>query len=180
MAGPGAGRGYAAVGRGALWFRPCGTGDVGACAQLEAAGYPPDEAASPSVLKQRQVDAPGAFLVAEREGSGPVGFICGTQTTKDVLTHASMSRHESGGRTLCIHSVCVAKGERRAGVGSRLLQTYLQTLPASLPEVSSVRLICKEHLIGFYGAAGFREEGPSPVVHGADPWIEMSCNVDHS
>lgn len=34
-----------------------------------------------------------------------VGFICGTQTTADKLTHHSMQHHEKDGRTLCIHSV---------------------------------------------------------------------------
>ena len=174
------GPGYAAVAPGALWFRPCGPGDVGACACLEAAGYPADEAASPETLERRQAEAPGGFLVAEREGSGVVGFVCGTQTAAAGLTHESMARHDPGGRTLCIHSVCVAEGERRAGVGSRLLQAYLRTVPASLPEVASVRLICKEHLLGFYTGAGFRVEGPSPVVHGADPWTEMGLEIDSS
>ena len=184
VVGPGAqgraGRGYAAVARGALWFRPCGPGDVGTCAALEAAGYPADEAASPEALERRQAEAPGGFLVAEREGSGVVGFVCGTQTAADGLTHESMARHDPGGRTLCIHSVCVAEEERRAGVGSRLLQAYLRAVPAALPGVASVRLICKEHLLGFYAAAGFRVEGPSPVVHGADPWTEMGLEIDAS
>ena len=34
-----------------------------------------------------------------------IGFICGTQTTADKLTHHSMGHHEKDGRTLCVHSV---------------------------------------------------------------------------
>lgn len=39
--------------------------------------------------------------------------------------------------------------------------------------MTEMRLICKEPLVPLYAKAGFREVGPSPVVHGADPWIEM-------
>ncbi len=34
-----------------------------------------------------------------------VGFICGTLTTAERLTHHSMQHHEKDGQTLCIHSV---------------------------------------------------------------------------
>jgi len=37
-----------------------------------------------------------------------------------------------------------------------------------------VRLLCKEELVPLYAASGFRLVGPSPVVHGQDPWMEMA------
>ncbi len=37
-----------------------------------------------------------------------VGFICGTLTAAERLTHRSMQHHEKEGRTLCIHSVSTA------------------------------------------------------------------------
>ena len=38
-------------------------------------------------------------------------------------------------------------------------------------------LICKEPLVALYSKAGFQVVGPSEVVHGADPWIEMSMKL---
>lgn len=36
-----------------------------------------------------------------------------------------------------------------------------------------MRLICKQQLVPLYEGAGFAMVGPSPVVHGKDPWFEM-------
>lgn len=40
-----------------------------------------------------------------------------------------------------------------------------------------MRLICKEPLVPLYRKARFEVVGPSPVVHGSDPWIEMALRV---
>lgn len=46
---------------------------------------------------------------AENGKSAPldeiVGFVCGTLTAAERLTHHSMQHHEKEGHTLCIHSV---------------------------------------------------------------------------
>ncbi|EIE27825.1 hypothetical protein COCSUDRAFT_83445 [Coccomyxa subellipsoidea C-169] len=47
----------------------------------------------------------------------------------------------------------------------------------TLPELTTVRLICKKDLIGLYSAAGFEMVGPSDVEHGKDPWYEMKLKL---
>ena len=164
---------YRPVAAAEAFFRPCRPADVARAAALEAASYPADEAASREALEFRQREAGAAFVVAEKAGA-VVGFVCGTQTHAGALTHDSMGTHEAGGHLLCIHSVCVEEKERRRGLGLRLLKAYLVLVGGTLPEVTAVRLICKAHLINFYEQAGFAVVGPSPVVHGADPWTEMA------
>ena len=44
-------------------------------------------------------------------------------------------------------------------------------------QVTSVRLISKQHLTLLYAGAGFTNLGPSSVVHGKDQWIEMEYKV---
>jgi len=153
-------------------FRPCEAGDVARCFELEVAGYPADEAASLEGLTFRQAKAGEFFMVAEEE-SAVRGFVCGTLSAGSTLEHDTMSDHVPEGRLLCIHSVCVEEAWRRRKLGSRLLSAYLRFVAGVAPHVEEVRLICKEHLVSFYEAGGFAVVGPSPVVHGADSWIEM-------
>mmetsp|Transcript_24320 Transcript_24320/g.76619 ORF Transcript_24320/g.76619 Transcript_24320/m.76619 type:complete len:118 (-) Transcript_24320:2045-2398(-) len=112
------------------------------------------------------------------KGEGVAGFVNGTLAKSRELTHESMSSHDPEGTTLCIHSVCVAEPERRKGLGLRMLKAYVGFVQQTTPELVSIRLICKEHLVGFYEAGGFGKVGPSPVVHGKDPWIEMAMDLE--
>lgn len=163
-------------------FRFASGDDVDTIASIEADGYPPDEAASVESMRFRQEKAPGAFMVAVREGSDKdeqiAGYVCGTCSTSSRLEHESMSNHVPNGKTLCIHSVCVQKDLMRKGLGSAMLKTYLKHMPGALEHVKECRLICKEHLVGFYTEAGFRLDGKSDVVHGKDPWFELSYFFD--
>jgi arylalkylamine N-acetyltransferase len=145
------------------------------CAELEAAGYPADEAASPERLEYRQRHAGDFFWVAHdaKADGGVVGFVCGTLCRGDALTAETMGTHDAEGSTLCVHSVCVDHAARRRGVASSLLRAYLRLLPGVAPALRSVRLIAKPHLTPLYTRAGFTLLGPSPVVHGEDAWLEF-------
>lgn len=105
-----------------------------------------------------------------------VGYICGTLTAADSLTHESMSKHDPDGRTLCIHSVCVAAEHQRKGIASRMLKAYLQYVQQTCPQAECARLICKKNLIALYKSTGFTVNGLSPVVHGQDPWYDMEVS----
>ncbi|CAI7782095.1 unnamed protein product [Closterium sp. NIES-54] len=155
-----------------LEFRTAAPSDLQRVHSLEEAGYPTDEAASLDSLTYRIHQASSVFLVATL-GSELVGFVCGTQTAKDELDHASMFTHDPQGRTLCIHSVCVGQEYRRQGIGLRLLKAYIKHVSTiEQPRLHSIRLLCKKPLIGLYEKAGFCLVGPSSVVHGRDPWFE--------
>lgn len=153
-------------------FRHPEPADLERIAALEARAYPADEAASPEKLAYRIATAADCFLLAEDEGGGLLGFVCGTRAPGEGLTHGSMSSHVAAGENLCIHSVVVDPDRRRAGVGTDLVRAYLERT-AELPGVQRALLICKEHLKGFYAANGFDLVGPSEVVYGQDPWFEM-------
>ena len=44
-------------------------------------------------------------------------------------------------------------------------------------QVTRVRLISKENLLPLYSGADFTNLGPSSIVHGKDPWIEMEYKM---
>ncbi|CAE7193666.1 unnamed protein product [Symbiodinium necroappetens] len=163
----------------ALAFRRVRKEDLEACASLEAASYPADEAASPENLALRQRVANDFFWGAFEKSNGSlVGFVCGTCAAGTSLTHESMEKHVPGGELLCVHSVVVQKHLRRKGVASAMLREYLRAVAAlhAAPGSSPPRacaLIAKAGLVSLYVNAGFQLVGLSPVVHGADPWFEL-------
>lgn len=92
-----------------------------------------------------------------------------------------MSRHESDGQYVAVHSVCVAASHRRQGIALNLMRSYLSRLESGLehmgrPKVRGVRLIAHEELVPLYQKAGFELVGLSEVSHGARPWYEMKLD----
>ena len=57
-----------------------------------------------------------------------------------------------------------------------MLQEYQQRM-ASETKTERVLLICKENLVGFYESCGFGLIGPSAVVHGQTPWVDMGLAI---
>ncbi|KAI0674264.1 acyl-CoA N-acyltransferase [Trametes maxima] len=146
---------------------------------IEVCGYPEDEAASLEAFRFRQSQAPELFLgayVPAQHGRTLIGYICATLSPDAVLTHASMSTHVPGTRSICIHSVCVDAAQRRQRVGLGLVREYVARAERAAREdgrYTRILLIAHEHLRGFYTQAGFVDLGLSEVVHGALPWFAM-------
>jgi len=162
------------------FFRGIELEDVERVADLEAGGYPEDEAASLESITFRAKSAPGCFIVAVKAGANGdevIGFVNGTLAKGETLKHETMSDHIPEGDLLCIHSVCVEEAHRRKKVGTRLLKAYVAYVQQSTPQAKRLALICKECLVGFYSSCGFEMVGPSDVVHGKDKWFEMKMDV---
>ena len=138
---------------------------------LEASSYPDDEAATPDKIEFRLKNANRYFLVCEKH-DGLVGFVNGTVTKEETLTHHSMSHHDDDGSLLCIHSVVVDPGQRRKGVGTFILKGYVEHIK-KLPNIRAIELLCKENLQAFYENAGFVYLGVSTVEHGSEKWLSM-------
>ncbi|CAK9004529.1 unnamed protein product, partial [Durusdinium trenchii] len=125
------------------------------CAELEAASYPEDEAASPESMAQRQRVAGDFFwALMDSKSSSLLGFVNGTCINGTTLTEEAMETHQPGGRLLCIHSVVVKEAHRRKGLALAMLQEYLRAV-AALQGGASTRpeacaLIAKGRLLSLY------------------------------
>jgi len=191
----------------ALRFAPCRRRDLARVTTLERASYPVDEAASAARLEMRQREAGDFFMVARAGGVNDdalddpeedeaddaldadarsiVGYVCGTLASGDVLDESTMATHDPSGDVLAIHSVCVDARFRRRGVGESALRHYVTRWivhddenDETTHKVRRVRLLCKEHLIGFYErSGGFALEGASAVEHGAETWFDMVLDL---
>ncbi|ETW75444.1 hypothetical protein HETIRDRAFT_25567, partial [Heterobasidion irregulare TC 32-1] len=154
---------------------------------MEVEGFPQDEAGSLATFAYRQSVAPSLFLGAFLPSPTPsalsgssrslIGYIDGTLSSSQILTHASMSTHVPGARSLCIHGVCVSRAYQRRRVASTLLKEYLRRASAAttggVAAYDRVLLIAHEDMRGLYEGVGFEYVGRSTVVHGDKPWFEM-------
>jgi len=179
-----------------LTYRKASPEDLPQLAELEAASYPEDEAATPNTIKFRIGEAADFFLVAElREDSGAerkekasasaiVGFVNGTLLKERKLAAEAMKHHDPRGTVLAIHSVVTNPRFRRRGWGQAMLREYIRRFEnashapdSALSQVDELVLLAHRHLLPFYEAVGFRTIGPSEVVHGKETWFECRYAV---
>ena len=117
-----------------------------------------------------------------------MGFITSTIVHGPLTEEGMEFVHFEEGDNICIHSVCVDRTFWRQGVGSQMLNHYVgrmktkfasknDTVESLNSAKKKISLICKEHLVGFYEACGFKEIGISSVCHGADSWIDMILEI---
>jgi ribosomal protein S18 acetylase RimI-like enzyme len=87
--------------------------------------------------------------------------------------------HNEDGQTICLHSLCVHPNFARKGLGSILLQSYVQRIKDS-GVGSRIALICRERYIQFYEKAGFKKIGPSKCQYGGGNWVDMVLDFEDS
>jgi predicted GNAT family N-acyltransferase len=143
--------------------------------QLESNSYPEDEKASEENLLYRLNNASDYFY-GIFENKKVIGYVCGTLSKNEKLTHESMFQHQSDGETLCIHSVVIEQSKRRKGLGIQMMKEYLNYVTKH-ENVKRILLLCKENLISFYQQCGFEFIGESNIVHGKEIWFEMKFKI---
>lgn len=109
-----------------------------------------------------------------------------------MRTPSAAEQKDSLARTVCAHGVVTAAPYRRRGIATALLKEYIHRLKAcvplgskaeeedteSFPSVERVALLCHNELQRLYERAGFVCTGPSTVVHGPRPWLEMCVDFN--
>jgi hypothetical protein len=69
----------------------------------------------------RLENAPSNFM-GLFENEELIGFVNGTKSSLEYLTHESMDKHEKDEISLCIHSLAIKESHRRNGFGKILLK----------------------------------------------------------
>lgn len=80
--------------------------------------------------------------------------------------------HQETGGTICIHSLAVAPGYQKMGLGTILAKAYIQRLKDSKC-AERIALLAHDHLVPFYTALGFENMGPSSVTSCGGGWNNM-------
>jgi len=164
-------------------FRTVRPTDIPACAEIEEASYPPDEAASKSALQYRQHHAAPYFRCAvipnekDDDNDTIIGYICSTRCRE--FSHESMSTHVPNGQLLAIHSVVVKEEYRRQGIAAAMLKGYVERVEEKNDGgIEKMVLLAKKELLTFYVDCGFSVVRPSAIEHGADQWYDLELVLD--
>jgi ribosomal protein S18 acetylase RimI-like enzyme len=156
-----------------MTLRTASLSDLPAVAALEAACFPPAEAAGEASLRARLTSFPDCFWLLF-QGETLVAMVNGMATDQPDLTDEMYDRanlHDPKGAWQMIFGVDTHPHFRRQGHASALLRAVIQE--ARKRGKQGLVLTCKAHLLGFYGALGFVSEGVSQSVHGGAVWYQM-------
>ena len=156
-----------------IYIRRGQTGDLDALAALEAACFPPAEAATAEQLKERLDHYAGHFWLLFR-GEQLIAFIDGFVTDEPDLRdemYENAGAHQEDGAWQMIFGLNTHPDDRRHGYAGLLIKRMIED--AREQGRKGLVLTCKEALIPYYRKFGFADEGVSASVHGGVTWYQM-------
>lgn len=147
--------------------------DAQRCAAIEAACFPPEQAASLRAMENRIAAYPRHVLLGELAGE-VVGFVMGPVIDQPTIVDemfADVSCHRDDGPYQSVFSLAVHPDFQRRGYGRQLLDALI--LQARRENRLAVTLTCREHKVAYYESFGFKNLGVAASVHGGVTWYDM-------
>lgn len=154
-------------------LRTASMSDLNALAAVEAACFPPAEAATKEEFAQRLRAYPSHFWVFEEAGN-IVSFVNGMVTDEPTIRdemYNDASLHREDGKWQAIFGVNTLPEYRRRGFAGLLLNAAAEDARAAGRR--GCILTCKDPLIHYYEQYGYRNLGVSRSVHGGAVWYDM-------
>ena len=157
-----------------MLIRTASIEDLDAVAAVEAACFPPAEAASREAFSDR-LKIYGNHFWLMFDGDKLVSFVDGFVTDEPDLTdemYAKADMHNENGAWQMIFGVNTLPEYRRHGYAGQLIEYAIRC--AREQRRKGVVLTCKDRLVHFYAKFGFQDEGVSEKsVHGGVVWHQM-------
>lgn len=158
---------------GTLVIRPAVMPDLDRCAEIEAACFPPGQAASRERIRSR-IEAYGDhFLVGELDGR-VVGYVMGPVIGQDTIADEMFGDAGCHSRTnpwQSVFSLAVDPEWQGRGYGRDLLDALIDL--AKKEQRKGVTLTCLDRKLAYYKSFGFEDRGVSGSVHGGSVWYDM-------
>jgi len=157
-----------------MTIRQAAMADLDALTAVEAACFPPAEAATREDFAARLAVYPNHFWLLEEDGrllSFVNGMVTDEPTIRDEM-FADASLHDPNGAWQAIFGVNTLPDYRRRGLAGRVLRQVIADAKAAGRR--GCILTCKDALIHYYAAFGFRALGVSTSVHGGAVWYDMT------
>ena len=162
-----------------MFIRKAKESDLDQITSMEAACFPPAEAADRDRLAGRLNTFPDCIWLGFDDYGDFVCFVAGLITNEADLTdemYADTSFHKPAGDWLMITTVCTLPEYRRKGFAAWLLRRVIDE--ADSRGCKGIVLTCKDHMIEYYSRFGFDNEGVSSSVHGGAKWYQMRLTFD--
>lgn len=145
-------------------------------ASIEKICFPPNEACSESMMKERVAMAPDLFLVAvDRETGKIAGFLNGLSTDEhsfrdEFFTDANL--YDPAGKNIMLLGLDVLPEYRRQGLAKEIVFRYSQREREKGREL--LILTCLDAKVEMYEKMGFQNRGEAQSSWGGEKWFEMT------
>ena len=156
-----------------LMIRKAALADCAAITALEAACFPPAEAASYDSFYARLRAFPDRFWLLFLDGelvSMVNGSLSNEPDLRDEMFHDT-ALHDADGAWQMIFGVATLPAHRCKGYAGMLLKKAIEECRREGRE--GLVLTCKDYRIHYYASFGFVDEGLSSSEHGGDVWYQM-------
>lgn len=156
-----------------LTLRTASLNDLSAVTAVEAACFPPAEAATESDFHKRLTVYPDRFWLLF-DGDTLVSFINGMVTNETTIRdemYEDATLHQPDGNYQAIFGVNTRPEYRRQGYAAQVMETVISQAIAEGRK--GCILTCKDTLIQYYEKFGYQNQGVSDSVHGGVVWYDM-------
>lgn len=149
-------------------------------ARIEKICFPPNEACSEKMMRERVLTAPELFLVAIDRQSGKIaGFLNGLSTEESVFrdeffTDAKL--YDPAGRNVMLLGLDVLPEYRGQGLARAIMFQYLRRERERGREAAI--LTCLDSKVKMYEKMGFEDRGIAQSSWGGEQWHEMICKLN--
>ena len=160
-------------------FRYIRADEAEEAADIEEICFPPNEACSRKMMRDRVKVAPDFFLVAiDRETGKMAGFLNGLATDEplfrdEFFTDAGL--HDSKGENVMLLGLDVLPEYRNQGLAREIMSQYLRKEQERGRKM--VVLTCLDSKVTMYEKMGFKDLGMANSTWGAEAWHEMSYEL---
>lgn len=145
--------------------------------KIEQICFPPNEACSEKMMKDRIEVAAELFLVAVDRVTGKIaGFLNGLATDEHSLKDeffTNTNLYNPIGKNVMILGLALLPEYQKQGLAKELMFRYLQQ--EHKKDRKMAVLTCLESKVKMYEKMGFENHGIGDSTWGAEQWYEMSC-----
>lgn len=147
--------------------------------QIEQICFPPNEACSETMMRERVAKAPELFLVAVDKETGKIaGFLNGLSTEEEIFrdeffTNAGL--YNPKGDNVMLLGLDVLPEYRGQGLATEIMCRYAQRERQRGRKM--LILTCLESKTLMYGKMGFQNDGIAASSWGGEQWYEMSLQL---
>lgn len=147
--------------------------DLEEVAAVEAACFPPAEAAPKEEFEKRLKAYPNHFWILEDNGK-MIGFINGMVTDEKTISDEMFENaalHNENGAWQAIFGVNTLPEYRCNGYAAKIMERVIADAKAQGRK--GCILTCKDKLLHYYEKFGYQSMGISESVHGGAIWYDM-------
>jgi Acetyltransferases len=157
-------------------FRDILPTEAGQAAEIEQICFPPNEACTEAMMRERAIQVPELFLVAvDRESGQIAGFLNGIATNEysfrdEFFSDASL--HDPEGINVMLLGLDVLPNYRGQGLAKEIVFQYLRREWERGRKM--VFLTCLKQKVKMYRRMGFQDRGIANSSWGGEQWHEMN------